>query len=78
VVVEQNAAGLVSSASSRLRDEVRTIDMRVQELSGRASELNDVMAAFNVGDVTEEDIGSPALGAATEYVKLYDVNGGRL
>jgi len=75
---QSHAAGRVSSASSRLRDEVRTIDMRVQELSGRASELNDVMAAFNVGDATEEDIDSSALGAATEYVKLYAVNGGRL
>jgi methyl-accepting chemotaxis protein len=75
---QSHAAGRVSSASSRLRDEVRTIDMRVQELSGRASELNDVMAAFNVGDAEEENLESSALRAATEPVKLYAVTGGRL
>ncbi len=76
---QSHAAGRVSTASSQLRDEVRTIDVRVQELSSRARELNDVMAAFNVGDVGKsmEELDPSALGAASDHVKLYAVTGGR-
>ena len=74
---QSHAAGRVSTASSQLRDEVRTIDMRVQELSGRARELNDVMAAFNVGHGKEAEVELSGRSAATEHVRLYAVTGGR-
>ena len=74
---QSHAAGRVSTASSQLRDEVRTIDMRVQELSGRARELNDVMAAFNVGQGNEAEVELSGRSAATEHVRLYAVTGGR-
>ena len=74
---QSHAAGRVSTASSQLRDEVRTIDMRVQELSGRARELNDVMAAFIVGQGKEAEVELSGRSAATEHVRLYAVTGGR-
>jgi len=53
---------------------VHGIDVRVQELSGRARELDDLIGAFIVGDVAKDE----PLAVPSEPVRLYAVSGGRV
>ena len=69
---QSHVAERISSASGELRDQVHGIDGRVQELSGRARELDDLIGAFIVGDVAQDGLAVPS-----EPVRLYAVSGGR-
>ena len=70
---QSHVAERISSASGELRDQVHGIDVRVQELSGRARELDDLIGAFIVGDVAKDE----PLAVPSEPVRLYAVSGGR-
>ena len=71
---QSHVAERISSASGELRDQVHGIDVRVQELSGRARELDDLIGAFIVGDVAKDE----PLAVPSEPVRLYAVSGGRV
>ena len=70
---QSHVAERISSASGELRDQVHGIDVRVQELSGRARERDDLIGAFIVGDVAKDE----PLAVPSEPVRLYAVSGGR-